>query len=171
MDIIIWRFNAVASSCTTSIDVLWNIFVCVHARLILDFSLLCCVWVRIYTYSGFCSQSGKTCYLMLSQSRDWMLKLLYCLGLWEATETPVNSISHGWCSCTFKSEIFKAISRRDILGIQLMNATHDLGNDYSALFQVMAWCRQALSHYLRQHWSRFFSLYGFIRPQWVKSDG
>ena len=164
MEIIIWRFNAVASSCATSIYVLWNIFVCVHARLILDFSLLCCVWVRIYTYSGFCSQSGKTCYLMLSQSRDWMLRPLYCLGLWEATETPVNSISHGWCSCTFKSEIFKAVSRRDILGIQLMNATWPRWW-LLCIVSGNGLVPPSIKLNLRQHWSRFVSLYDFIRPQ------
>ena len=34
---------------------------------------------------------------------------------------------------------------------------------------VMAWCRQATSHYLRQYWPSSLSPYGVTRPQWVKS--
>ena len=37
--------------------------------------------------------------------------------------------------------------------------------------QVMAWCRQATSHYLSQCWPRSLSPYGVTRPQWVKFDG
>ena len=32
--------------------------------------------------------------------------------------------------------------------------------------QVMAWCRQATSHYMNQCWPRSVSPYGFTRPQW-----
>ena len=38
-------------------------------------------------------------------------------------------------------------------------------NKKSTLVQVMAWCRQATSHYLSQHWS--MSSYGVTRPHWV----
>ena len=44
----------------------------------------------------------------------------------------------------------------------------DLTEDNSTLVQVMAWCRQATSHYLSQCWPRSVSPYGVIRPQWVK---
>ena len=44
----------------------------------------------------------------------------------------------------------------------------DLTDDKSTLVQVMAWCRQATSHYLSQCWSRSLSPYGVTRPQWVK---
>ena len=43
----------------------------------------------------------------------------------------------------------------------------DLTNDQSTLVQVMAWCRQATSHYLNQCWHRFMSPYNVNRPQWV----
>ena len=48
---------------------------------------------------------------------------------------------------------------------------HWLGfiDDQSTLVQVMAWCRQATSHYLSQCWPRFLSPYGVTRPQWVNS--
>ena len=46
----------------------------------------------------------------------------------------------------------------------------DLTDDKSLLVQVMAWCRQATSHYLSQCWPRSLSLYGITRPQWVKKN-
>ena len=39
----------------------------------------------------------------------------------------------------------------------------------STLVQLMAWCRQATSHYLSQRWPRSVSPYGVIKPQWVLS--
>ena len=45
----------------------------------------------------------------------------------------------------------------------------DLTDDKSTLVQVMAWCRQATSHYLSQCWPRSMSPYGITRPQWVNS--
>ena len=44
----------------------------------------------------------------------------------------------------------------------------DLTDDKSTLVQVMAWCRQATSHYLNQRWPRSLTSYGVTRPQWVK---
>ena len=45
----------------------------------------------------------------------------------------------------------------------------NLTDDKSTLVQVMAWCRQATSHYLSQCWPRSLSPYGITRPQWVKT--
>ena len=44
----------------------------------------------------------------------------------------------------------------------------DLTDGKSTLVQVMAWCRQATSHYLSQCWPESLYPYGIIRPQWVK---
>ena len=44
----------------------------------------------------------------------------------------------------------------------------DFTDDQSTLVQVMAWCRQATSHYLSQCWPRSKSPYGVSRLQWVK---
>ena len=44
----------------------------------------------------------------------------------------------------------------------------ELTDDKSTLVQVMAWCRQATSHYLSQCWPRSMSPNGVTRPQWVK---
>ena len=45
----------------------------------------------------------------------------------------------------------------------------DLTDDKSTLVQVMAWGRQATSHYLSQCWPRSMLPYGVTRPQWVNS--
>ena len=42
-----------------------------------------------------------------------------------------------------------------------------LSDDKSTLVQVMAWCRQATSHYLSQCWPRSLLPYDITRPQWV----
>ena len=44
----------------------------------------------------------------------------------------------------------------------------NLTDDKSTLVLVMAWCHQAISHYLSQYWPRSLSPYGVTRPQWVK---
>ena len=43
----------------------------------------------------------------------------------------------------------------------------DRTDDESTLVLVMAWCRQATSHYLSQCWSRSMLPYGVTRPHWV----
>ena len=45
----------------------------------------------------------------------------------------------------------------------MLQMSGDLTDDRSTLVQVMAWCRQATSHYLSPCWTR-------SRPQWVKSQ-
>ena len=44
----------------------------------------------------------------------------------------------------------------------------DLTDNKSTLVQIMAWCRQATSHYLSQCWPRSMSSHGVNRPQWVE---
>ena len=43
-----------------------------------------------------------------------------------------------------------------------------LTDDKSSLVQAMAWCLQAISHYLNQCWPRSVSPYGASRPQSVQ---
>ena len=52
----------------------------------------------------------------------------------------------------------------------LRNMSSDLlTHDKSTLVQVMAWCRQATSHYLSQCWPWSMPPYGVTRPQWVNA--
>ena len=54
--------------------------------------------------------------------------------------------------------------------VKLLWMSLDFTDDQSTLVQVMAWCRQATSHYLSHCWPRPLSPYGVTRPQWVKSQ-
>ena len=51
--------------------------------------------------------------------------------------------------------------------IALVWMSLDFTDDQSKLVQVMAWCRQATSHYMDQCWTRSLPPYGVTRPQWV----
>ena len=79
-----------------------------------------------------------------------------------------NSLAPGRCGCNLKLVIFKLTSRVDILSISCEIAlrwmTQDFIDDKSTLVQVMAWCRQATSHYLGQCRPRSISPYGIARP-------
>ena len=46
----------------------------------------------------------------------------------------------------------------------------DLADDKSTLVQVMAWCRQAASHYLSQCWPRSMSPNDVTRPLWANDN-
>ena len=88
---------------------------------------------------------------------------LHCWGIWL-----FNSLAPGRCGCYLKSVIFKLVSQINILSISceivLKWMPPDLTDDKSTLIQVMAWCRQATSHYLNQCWPRPMP-YGITRPQ------
>ena len=75
----------------------------------------------------------------------------------------------------FRYVLFKLIFVIDGSGmsceIVLTWMPQNLADDKSTLVQVMAWCRQATSHYLSQCWHRSMSPYGITRPQWVNSHG
>ena len=51
--------------------------------------------------------------------------------------------------------------------IVLRSMLENIINEKSILVQIMAWCRQAPSHYLNQCWARSMLPYGVTRPQWV----
>ena len=81
-----------------------------------------------------------------------------------------NSLAPGRSECDSKNVIFNLVL---LIGIFRFSNTlrwmpQDLTDDKSTLAQVMAWCRQATSHYLSQCWLSSLSLYGVTRPQWVK---
>ena len=51
--------------------------------------------------------------------------------------------------------------------IALRWTSRDLSDDKSTLVQIMAWCRQATSHYLNRCWPRSLPPYGVTWPQRV----
>ena len=83
-----------------------------------------------------------------------------------------NSLAPGKFEGNFRYIIFKQILMVDCCGISceiaLIWMTLDFTDDMSTLVQVMAWCRQATSHYLSQCWPRSLLPYGVTRPEWVK---
>ena len=83
-----------------------------------------------------------------------------------------NSLAPRRFERNFRKVIFKVI---DVWGISceivLPWTPQDLTVDKSTLVQVMAWCRQATSHYLSQCWPSSLSPYSITRPQWVNTDG
>ena len=84
----------------------------------------------------------------------------------------INSLAPGRSECNSKNVIFYLV-----LLIAIYRSSHDdilwwmpqdLTDDHkSTLVQVMAWCRQAPSHYLSQCCLSSLSPYGVARPQWV----
>ena len=89
---------------------------------------------------------------------------LVCLS--ELTHWPLGGLT------SLKLVNFKLISMINIWStfcqIAIWWMLHCLTDHSSTVFQVMAWCRQATSHYLSQCWLRSLSPYGVIGPQWVK---
>ena len=71
----------------------------------------------------------------------------------------------------FQNVFFKLISGIDTLSNSCENVLRRMpqnpSDDKSTLVQIMAWCRQATSHYLSQCWPRPMSSNGVTRPQWV----
>ena len=86
----------------------------------------------------------------------------------------INSLALGRFEQNFRYVIFQLISVTDGWGISCKIALRwmplHLTDHKSTLVQVMAWCRQATSHYLSQSWPSSMSSYGVTRPQWVKAE-
>ena len=90
---------------------------------------------------------------------------------WKGNSFHINSLAPGKFELNFRYVILKWILVIDGSGISceiaLIWMSLNFTDDQSTLVQVMAWCRQATSHYLSQWWSRSLSPYGITRPQWV----
>ena len=88
---------------------------------------------------------------------------------WPHCNIAFNSLWPWRFQWNFRWVLFKPITVIDTCcEIALRRMSLDLTDDKSTLVQVMAWCRQATSHYLSQCWPRFMSRYGVTRPQCVK---
>ena len=82
----------------------------------------------------------------------------------------VNSVFPEICGYNLELLNFKLILMTDTMSISRDIARRrmpqDLTNGYSMLAQVLAWCRQATSHYLNQCWSIFMSSRAEFRAGW-----
>ena len=137
-------------------------------------------WKRFLQYWAFVR--GIHWSLMDFSARVSNMELLSKQWSWQLFEMP-------WKSCDFtvmwvllllwyhkygsdiKCIILKLIMRSSSLGtrweIVLRWMHQNLTNDKSTLGQVMAWCHQAISHYLSQCWPKSISTYVVTRPQSV----
>ena len=97
----------------------------------------------------------------------WLTKCLdQCLKAWGLTHWSLGDLNE-----IFGEVIFKLIALIDEVSlVKLPKDECHLIHEKSALFQVMAWCHQATSHYLSKCWPRSLSPYGVTRPQWVNSS-
>ena len=84
----------------------------------------------------------------------------------------LKSLAPGRPRSHFKTAIFNLVLLIGIFTSSIDNPLRwmqwDLTDDKSTLDQVMAWCRQATSHYLNQCWPSSMLPYGVTKPQWVK---
>ena len=74
---------------------------------------------------------------------------------------PLTHWSHGYLNQIWNNIYFE---------IALRWLSLDLTDDKPTLVQVMAWCRQATSHYLNQCWLRSMSPCSSTMPQWVNES-
>ena len=88
------------------------------------------------------------------------------------THSNFNSLAPRKFEWNFTYVSFKCILVSNGWGISceiaLIWMSLDFTDDQSTLVQVMAWCRQATSHYLSQCWPRSLSPYGVSRQEWLK---
>ena len=107
-------------------------------------------------------------WLIVRTTSDWQIPLTKASNVWHN----FNSLAPGKFEWNFRHVVmFKQILVIDGCGISCEIAiiwmSLDFTDDQSTLVQVMAWCRQATSHYLSQCWPKSLSPYGITRPQWV----
>ena len=122
---------------------------------------------------GYLSNTVLT-YLFRKFDQETCLHSLQLKPVYRGGEDrSVNSLVPGKFEWNFRHVIFKQILVIDGWGIccdfALICMSLDFIDDQSILVQVMAWCRQATSHYLSQCWLRSLSPSGVTRPQCVNS--
>ena len=107
--------------------------------------------------------------------QDWLNNYIWTnekifLTIWDE-QMKLNSLWPGRFWWNFRWVFFKPITVIDgwdtCCEIALRRTSLGLIDDKSTLIQAMAWCHQAMSHYLSQFWTRSMSPYGVIRPQGV----
>ena len=114
------------------------------------------------------SDDGKVMRAISGVTGRWVLLIAHW---WDLYRCYINSLAPGKFEWHFRYLILQIISVIDGWGIACELALRcmslDLTDDKSTLVQVMAWCRQAASHYLSQCWPRSMLPYDVTRPQWV----
>ena len=106
---------------------------------------------------------------------SWHMHTVLCLALLRLyhRKSPQKQRLTNWplgdLNVISKKEIFNLALLIGIFNSSYDNVLwwmpQDLTDDKSTLVQVMAWCRQAASHYLNQCWPRSPTPYGVTKPQ------
>ena len=93
--------------------------------------------------------------------------------IWVTRPQWGNSLAPGRSEYDSKNVIFNLVLLIDIFRSSHNHALRwmpqELPDDNSILVRVMAWCREATSHYLSQCWLNSLSPYGAARPKWVNT--
>ena len=134
-------------------------------------------WVKMSLQNGV--HFGQVAKFKIITKLFWLNQSLNLINADNVTIHPtsdgLNSLAPGKFVWNFRHVpvIFKQILVIDGWGncceIALLWMSLDFIDDQSTLVKVMAWWRQATSHYLSQYWQRSQSPYGVTRPQWVNS--
>ena len=99
---------------------------------------------------------------------DCIYRYAKCKNLHVLTHCPLGYFNTNLWKIFFK--LILVIDGCDISSeIALRWTSLDVSDDKSTLVQVMAWCHQATSHYLKQCWRRSLLPYDVTRPQWVNN--
>ena len=126
--------------------------------------------IHFITWHVFYEQSEQTHFV--NPLTEYTIKEIYIVFHSCLRDERFNSWAPGQFKWNNKHMIFKQILVIDRWGISceiaLIYMSPDFTDDQSTLVQVMAWCRQATSHYLNQCWPRSPTTYGVTRPQLVK---
>ena len=87
----------------------------------------------------------------------------------------INSLAPGRSYCDFKNVIFNLALLIGIFKSSYVNVIRwmpqQFTDDKLTLVQVMAWCCQATSHYLKQSWSRSPTPYASLGPNELSHRG
>ena len=139
------------------------------------YAFYCCLEVKLlkiyHVYRRLCRQSERqdreedhmasTSWVegRATKTKGYKNKLIWLCQTWNhilhlIMNSDINSLAPGWFECNFRWVIFMFVLVTDGRGVSceiaLMWMSVHLVDDNSALVQVMAWCRQATSHYLSQ---------------------
>ena len=122
------------------------------------------VWIWINNYTQQTASGMKWLIHAQMSDKQWISLLKsFRYSTDFHSELFVLSLTN-WPLGDFNKIIFKLILVNDGCDISseiaLRWTSLDLSDDKSTLFQVMAWCRQATSHYLNQCWPRSLPPYG-----------
>ena len=151
--------------------------------------------IKLTYYSEFILGIIKNVFAFFIISRCWYCTISQNLPFWKtrihlfsrvnamvaddlatqgARASAVMALTHwslGDLNGSLDEVIFKLILLIDKIGFPCEIALRWMllyfTDDKSILIQVMAWWRQATSHYLSQCWPSFMLPYGVTRPQWV----